>query len=422
MPTAVEMVRQEGAPIVDFDHHSEDYAKRHVEIARDLLENSPVAWTEAYDGFWVLSRYDDVRFVLENWRLFSSENRIAEGDYSRRGGIIPPPGISLPLNESDPPNHTRLRMVEAPYFTPKYLRKWAEVAETYTRRAIDEIIETGRGDLVTDICGRIPVMTTLHLGGADPEEWEFYADPLAFQGGPGGEAYLAKVMEKLNAIIEDRRINPRDDMATSLANAVIEGRPLPTETAVGMLHIVLTGGFDTAISILCDGFDWLEANPDKRDWLRDHPEMIDNAADEFMRMWPPVLKLVRNATQDIQFGGYTVRAGDWVAVSIQAANHDPSHFENPYQVILARPNARDQLAFSAGNHRCLGAPLGRLELRHVFREVLRRLPDYRIDRNRAQRKASIHPTRGWETIPISFTPGKREGERGGSSGAEADCP
>ena len=123
MPTAVEMVRQEGAPIVDFDHHSEDYAKRHVEIARDLLENSPVAWTEAYDGFWVLSRYDDVRFVLENWRLFSSENRIAEGDYSRRGGIIPPPGISLPLNESDPPNHTRLRVVEAPYFPPKYLRK-----------------------------------------------------------------------------------------------------------------------------------------------------------------------------------------------------------------------------------------------------------------------------------------------------------
>ena len=409
MPTTTEMVRQAGAPIVPFDHHSKEWAARYIEIAQSMLEKSPVAWTEAYGGFWVLSRYEDVRYVLENWKLFSSENKMPQGDRSRRGVIIPPVGISLPLNESDPPRHTTLRMIEAPYFTPKYLRKWTAVAADFTTRAIDAIIETGEGDLVKDICARIPVMTTLALGGANPEEWEYYSHPLAFHGGPEGEAFLAGVMEKLHGIIFDRRRSPRDDMATALAHATVEGEPLATDVAVGMLHVVLTGGFDTAISILSDGFSWLEENPDRRDLLRNHPNMIDNAADEFMRMWPPVLNLIRNVTQDVQLGGFPLRAGDQVSCSIQAANHDPSHFGNPYEVQLDRKNARDQLAFSAGNHRCLGAPLGRLELRHVFSEVLRRVPDYKIDRSRAQRKATISPTRGWETMPITFTPGKREG-------------
>jgi len=409
MPTTADLARAEGAPIIPFDHHSPEWAARHIDMARGFLEQTPVAWTEAYGGFWLLSRYEDVRFVLENWKLFSSENRMPQGDYSRRGGIIPPVRITLPLNESDPPRHTSLRMIEAPYFTPKYLRKWTTMAADFTTRAIDAIIEKGEGDLVKDICARVPVMTTLALGGADPEEWEYFSHPLAFQGGPEGEAYLAGVLQKLRSIILDRRKSPRDDMATALANATVDGEPLDTDVAVGMLHIVLTGGFDTAICILSDGFNWLEENPDKRELLRNHPEMIDNAADEFMRMWPPVLNLVRNVTQDIQFGGFMLRAGDQVSCSIQAANHDPDHFENPYEVQLDRKNARDQLAFSAGNHRCLGAPLGRLELRHVFSEVLRRIPDYKIDRSQARRKPTISPTRGWETMPITFTPGQPEG-------------
>lgn len=409
MPTTTEMARAAGVPIIPFDHHAPEFAAHHAEICKDILEKTPLAWSEAYGGFWYVSKYDDVRFVLENWERFSSENRLAQGDLTRRGTSIPAYSIELPLNHSDPPSHTRLRMIEAPYFTPKYLRRWMDAAGAFTRRSIDSIIEKGEGDLVKDICARVPVMTTLCVGGADPEEWEFYSNPLAFAGGPDGDAYLAEVMDKLEKIILDRRENPREDMATALANAKVDGEPLPTKTAVGMLHIVLTGGFDTAISILSDAFYWLGQNPEKRAWLRGNPDMIDNATDEFMRMWPPVVTMARTVAKDQEFAGVTLREGDWIAFSIEAANHDPNHFENPYEVLLDRKNARDQLAFSAGNHRCLGAPLGRVEMHHVIKEVLRRIPDYKIDESRIRRKAGIHPTRGWESMPVTFTPGRREG-------------
>jgi len=397
------------APVVEYDHWSADYARNHAEISRRMLEECPVAWSESHDGFWVISRYDDARFVVENWQKFSSENRGDPVDRTRRGIMIPQIPVPLMLNECDPPLHSKRRIIEAPYFTPRHLRGWVSAAEEYTRRAIDRVIEQGGIEFVDDLCLRVPAMTTLHVGGVDPEAWELYARPERVYGPDGEERARAEIMEDLVRLLERRRTDPRDDMATALAVAQIDGEPLDIRVAAGMLNTVVTGGFDTATSLLCNALDWLDRNPEQRAFLHAHPERMENAVEEFLRMFPPLCNLARNVVEDCELGGQHLRAGDRVLLSLNAANHDPRKFPAPFEVQLDRANAREHLSYSAGNHRCLGAPLARVELRHVLHEVLRRMPDFAIDRERARRFATIGLTNGWDLLPARFSPGIREG-------------
>ena len=403
MATAIEAIK----PVISYDHNGPDYAQRYEEIAKDLLANSPVAWSDTYDGFWVISRYADVKRIADNWQLFSSENRAHEGDMTRRGIVVPPLPFPPPLNESDPPVHTRRRMIEAPYFTPKHLRQWQEAAKTFTRIAIDDVIEKGELEFVRDICLRIPAMTTLHVGGVDPQDWDLYAHPANYFEGDQAAVY-GQVIERLVGILLQRRDDPRDDIATALARATVEGdEPMDVHVAAGMLHTIVTGGFDTAMSLLGNALEWMECNPQAREHLRAHPEAMENAVEEFLRNFPPVHHIARSVVEDIELSGQKLKAGDQVLMQFYAANHDPEKFENPWEIRLDRPNARDHMAYSGGNHRCLGAPLARVEMRHILNEVLRRMPDYRIDRDRAQRFEVFAPVHGWARLLATFSPGPR---------------
>lgn len=399
-------------PVVSYDHHSIDYAASYREVATDMLANAPVAWSDTYGGFWVISRYDDVRFVAENWDKFSSENRGPE-DTERRGIMIPSIPVPLMLNECDPPIHTKRRMIEVPYFTPKHLRRWVSAAVAYTQRAIDDVIETGEVEFFKDLCLRVPAMTVLHVAGVDSEDWELFAEPLTIYGPEGAERAQQEIMGKLHDLLAERREDPREDMASALSQAKVDGEPMDIDVAAGMLHTIVTGGFDTATSLLCNALDWLEQHPAERELLRAHPDLMENAVEEFLRQFPPLNNLARNVVNDIEMGGQLLRAGDRVQMSLYAANHDPAKFPDPFKMDFRRENAREHVAYSAGNHRCLGAPLARIELRHVLSEVLRRMPDYRIDRSHAQRMETIGLINGWTRLPATFTPGHREAAASG---------
>lgn len=391
--------------LVHYDHTSPEYAQSFPEVARRLLAEQPVAWSDTHDGFWVVSRYDEVKFVTDNWEKFSSEHRV--GDPGRRGIMIPTSPIPLMLNECDPPVHTKRRMIEAPYFTPRHLRNWVKAAEEYTRRAINDVIESGTIEFIDDLCLRVPAMTTLHVGGVDPQDWELYAKPQTVYGEDGMDKAYQEIMAKLVALIEQRRADPREDMASALAKAEVDGEPMDVAVAAGMLHTIVTGGFDTATSLLCNALDYIDRNPEARAFLSTHPEAMENAVEEFLRQFPPLNNLARNVVADTELGGQQLKAGDRVQLFLYAANHDPAKFEDPFEMHFDRKNAREHLAYSSGNHRCLGSPLARIELRHVLNEVLRRMPDYRIDRMRAKRFESTHVINGWHLLPATFTPGEK---------------
>lgn len=399
--------------LVRFDHHSPEYAQSYASIIGELQRESPVAWTEAHGGYWIATRYADVKFIGENADLFSSENRILQGDDSRRGVMIPQLPDPLMLNESDPPLHTKRRMVIAPFFTPKHLPRWVEAAVQYSREAIDAVIETGKVEFILDICLKVPAMTTLHVAGVDPYEWQKYALPGHLRSiYPADHPdypvdSFAEIVAGLSEVIEERRREPRLDIASALATASIDGKAMSSDVAAGMLLTIVTGGFDTATAMFAHSLKWLAENPERRAWLREHPEAHENTVDELLRHFTPLHSLARNATRDIELGGQTIKAGERVLMSLWGANHDPAKFADPFEVRFDRENARDHVSYSSGCHRCVGSSLARIELRHLLGEILNRLPDFRIDS--CERQDTIGVIDGWKYMNASFTPGRKIG-------------
>jgi cytochrome P450 len=177
-----------------------------------------------------------------------------------------------------------------------------------------------------------------------------------------------------------------------------------------MLQSLLFGGFDTTAATAGNALYWLEHHPELHRRLIDDDKFLEKAVDEFLRVFPPLVGgLSRTVTQPTELRGQQIKKGDRVLLMFNSGNLDAERFECPDEVRLERSNARQNLAFGAGPHRCLGSVLGMSEVGIIVRAVLKRLPDYRIDREKARRVPRMGGVNGWLTMPIRFTPGQRRG-------------
>jgi cytochrome P450 len=401
--------------VIDFDHYSPEYAKNWPDIlAARHQSGCPVAWSEEHGGYWVLTGYDAVKQASSSPDIFTSVNDV---DGSRNGGkgvLIPQRPYQLTLNEEDPPISLKYRMLEAPFFMPKFLKGWEELATRHLKDAINAVIERGTCDLVADIAQPVTAKTTLHIVGIDEDEWAEFALPahkVAFTPATDPNYPLAainRIKERLGELLDERRADPRDDVASKLALAKIGDEPLSRDAAINMLIALVTGGFDTTVTLACHSLVWLEGQPDARERMLADPKVMDNAVEECLRAFSPTHGTARTAVQDTEFFGAHLCKGDRTMLSWAGANRDPSVFENPGEVRIDRPNAKDHMAFGGGAHRCLGAPLAKLEVKMILTEVLRRLPDYRIDRDAMQPYPSAGLINGFIRLPIAFTPGETE--------------
>ncbi|MCK9541405.1 MAG: cytochrome P450, partial [Novosphingobium sp.] len=369
--------------VIDFDFRGPGYVERWVESARERVTSCPVAWTEAYGGHWVVSGYEYVKAVLEDWETFSSDNRNPDKPLCK-GILIPPSPHRLSLSESDPPVHGPLRLTEAPFFAPRAIREWEEIAAQRTEEVLDTVIEAGSAEFIRDVATPIPAMTTMQLAGVPLDHWREFAlsahemsfrsseDPLY----PFEE--IRFVQGKLIELLHDRRATPRQDVISAIANRVVDGKPIGDEVGLGMLNAFIFGGFDTATTALANALIWLEGKQELYPRLLDDDALMRNAVEELLRVYPSNHGIARTATRDAELGGQRIKAGDRVYLSWAAANRDPAQFDDPDEVRLDRPNAAMHMSFSGGVHKCLGAPLARMEIRVVLRAIMRRIPDYRI--------------------------------------------
>lgn len=400
-----------GISEIVFNHHDADYAANWKAKAAELhARDYPLAWTSAHGGYWVLASWADTKACLEDWRTFSSDNDIGGARGGGKGVTVPRQPYRLILNESDPPLHTALRMLEAPFLMPKALRKWAAVAEEYLNDGIDAVLPRGEADLVRDVIIPTTARTTLHLVGWDMSDWENAALSAhdASYITPGAPGYPMEQMDRLRRtfreMLADRRASPREDVVTALSGARVLDRQLGDDEAESMISALVFGGFDTITSASLHALVWLDGNRDCHRRLIDDDAFLANAADEFLRIVSPASGVARTATRDVELGGQTIRKGQHVYFWLAGANRDPRKFENPERVWLERPNARDHLAFSAGGHRCLGASLGKIELKIILRTFLSRIPDYRVDHAAIEPFPSFKSTNGLSRAPVSFSP------------------
>jgi cytochrome P450 len=388
---------------VDYDHHRPlaewDPDARHAE----LRAACPVAYTERYGGYWVVTSYGAVTAGGQAPDELTTAHDLEGG---RFGGIaIPPPNYRSLPSEVDGPAHLRYRRLIQPALSPSAAAAWGARARQWTVDSVSPHLAEGRIDLVLDIANPVPAMVTLALVGLPAEDWETYAEPLhALVYAEPGSAHRARIQEtiaglraRLASLVTARRAQPSNDLA-SAAVAVLDDAD-----AVNVLFTVISGGLDTTTALIANALVWLDEHRDVRARLAADPPARTPAREEFLRVFSPAPATARTVTEPTDLGGESLEHGDRVLLSWAAANRDPSVFEEPDRVDVARPNNR-HVAFGAGPHRCIGASLARATFDAVLDVVLEQLPEYAVDRAAAQRYTRVGAVNGWVTVPATFTP------------------
>jgi cytochrome P450 len=300
-------------------------------------------------------------------------------------------------------------------FSPKRLAALEDHIAEHARVLVDRVIERGRCDFATEIAGEMPLSVICEILGVPLEDRQrLYAltarmlaseipdRAAAFRDAMAAAAELRAYGAALEAA---KREAPGDDLATDLLNAEFEGRRLHTGEFQAFFMLLLNAGADTTRSLLCFGLDLLLEHPEILARLRDHPDQLPRAIEEMLRCEPPVIHFRRTAVRDTRLGDARIAEGNKVVVFFPSANRDAAVFEEPDRFDIDRwPN--HHFAFGHGAHFCLGAPLARLESKHVFREVLTRLAG--LERAAPLVRSRSTFVRSVRSQELRFVPGARE--------------
>ncbi len=410
------MSDRDGVPVIDFDHHSPQFAANADSVWKQLRETCPVAWSEHYGGFWVLSDYEGNHEVLKHQEIFTSERWPEDDGYGRQS--IPVSGLgnsplTLPL-ELDPPAHTPVRQLLNPLLSPNASRAMGPSIARWTTSHIDAVIESGECDLVYDITSPVPAHITLEWLGFPLEHADLasYAFHDMLGCAPGTELFnralhsIVRIQEILQATVAARRADPRDDVISHLTRQELNGEPVDDGTIVGLCTVLVGGGVDTTTSLTSSALVHLNRDRHLRRRLIDEPELLIPATEEFLRHYAPLATIARTTRQDTELRGCPVRAGDPILISRHSANYDAKQFEEPERFIPDRfPNRH--VSFGLGVHRCVGSHLARLMFQEMITQILRRMPDYEIDETTITPYPDRGFAQGWVSLPARFTTSKK---------------
>lgn len=388
--------------IREFDHHSAEYAERHLQIYDYLREHCPAARSRAHGGFTVLTRYKDVAAAARRWQDFSSASDPDRHGYD--GVAIPPIAVisQLPI-ELDPPRHDELRSLLAPIFSRDAIQRLRPALTELADRSLSELEATEPADLADGFARRIPAETILGLIGLPPARWRRYLAPITRAAGtPPADLTVDRAADLAGIagdIAEelDQRGESGQDLLSQLARARDAGAAISDEDIIYTCTLLLFAGVENVAATVGHALVYLDAHPEIRLRLRAKPAQLTAAREEFIRYFSPAQLLARTVTRDLTIAGENLAPGERVLLSWASANHDPAAFDHPGQIIIDRLPSR-HLAFGIGRHYCLGAHLARLEIDVMLAAILDNYPHFRIDRTRTRRFASIGMVNGLDSL------------------------
>ncbi len=401
-----------------FDHHSPEHAADPVGAYRRLREQGGIATSDRHGGYTVLARYDHVTEVARQHETYSSMLELS-GDEGYGGGITLPhnPAASrMSLSEMDPPDWRPFRKILNPLFTPEAVSRFEPRIREISAECLDRVIEKGSCDLVFDLCNPVPAIVTLEYLGLDTSEWERYAVPVhmsTYTPRDVNNPQFRKLMDSFSWIFQQirdeiarRRATPHqgNDILSALMTVDDEDGLMTDDLVFETAYTALAAGVDTTTSLLSAALWHLDKYPEDRERLVADPSLLPAACEEFLRMYSPGQAMARTVKCPASVGGRQFQRGDRVLLAWASANRDEQAFENPDQFVLDRSPNR-HLAFGFGIHRCIGAALARQEFIVVMDEVLKRIPDYAIDRSRAHHYPDVGLMYGFQEMPATFTPG-----------------
>ena len=358
---------------------------------------------------WLVTSYQEARELLADPRLRKDVNEMVKlfspGSAAAYGSLL-----SRHMLNSDPPDHTRLRKLVGKAFTGRAVERLRPRVEEIAEGLLAAMAAAGGPDRVTDLVESyalpLPIMVISELLGMPPGDWsDFRGWTLAWVTGQSQEdvgAASAHLAGYLAALIEEKRARPGGDLLSGLVHVSDEGSGLTAGEVLNMALLLLVAGFETTVNLIGNGVLALLSNPGQLGLLRSRPELMPGAVEELLRYDGPLhTATVRFTSEPVRAGDVEIPAGELVFISLLAAHRDGSRFADPERLdIMREPGG--SLAFGHGIHRCVGAPLARMEGQIAIGRLLGRFPDIALagaDAPRYRRALLMH---GLQALPVTI--------------------
>ncbi|WP_233520366.1 cytochrome P450 [Prauserella sp. PE36] len=358
-----------------------------------MLAEHPVHWNERYQA-WFLHRHEDVLWALRNPAFSSDRVRpVYETHLSEEKRAARAPTFEVLRHWMvflDPPEHTRLRKLVMPAFSPKRVATWRPRVEQVVQETLAGLRDRERFDFVADFAYPIPAIVVAELIGVPAQDRDLFKKwsddilTLVFgaQGEPGRRELAQQGLVELTGYLSDLvakiRRDPGDDVISSLVTAHDVEPPLDDREIIATCALLVFGGHETTTNLIANGTRQLLRHPEQWNLLRDEPERITTAVEELLRFDGPSRLEQRLLAEDLELRGKTLRKGDNVFLVQSAANRDPEVFDRPHELDITRQR-NNHVAFGFGVHHCLGNFLARLEAQVAIPAVLDALPDLALD-------------------------------------------
>jgi cytochrome P450 len=395
------------------------------DVYRWLRATNPlgVAHVEGFDPFWVVTKHADILEISRNNALFPSAVRgttlTTQAGEARARAITGTPHLVRSLVQMDEPDHMKYRLLTQAWFMPANIRKREEGIRVLAKQAVEQFVSLpGRCDFVKDVALHYPLRVVMNILGVPEDDFgrmlrltqELFGasdpDTERFKAALSDEQFaqlLVGVVQDFTDYFEtltaDRRAKPRDDLATLLANAEIDGAPLPPFERTGYYTIIATAGHDTTSSSTAAAMWALCTVPGLLERVRGDLSLVSALIEESIRWATPVKTFMRSASADTELRGRQIKEDDWLMLCYASGNRDEEVFPNPDAFDIDRKPNR-QLAFGNGAHLCLGQHLARLEMRILYEELLPKVKSVRLDGE--PRLSESFFVNGLKALPIQF--------------------
>jgi cytochrome P450 len=339
-----------------------------------LRGTCPVGHSDKYDGFWYLTKNQDIFAAEQDPRTFAVAPSM----------LLPDLGTDFPMIpiDIDPPDHALYRRILLPLFSPRAVARLEDGMRRTSRELLRQVTEQEVADASSLYARPMPTIVFSRFAGFPEKDWpkfDAWVDDIIYERTTDparAHAAADEVVDYFDRLLEERRGDTsQDDLISQLYRARIDGRPLTRSELVSYCYLLFVAGLDTTAWAIRSSLWYLARNPDDQERLRRQPELIPAAAEEFLRTMSPVQAMARTCQADTEIRGQQIKAGDRVVLVFGAGNRDPESFENPDDIQIGRDSNR-HLAFGAGIHRCLGSHLGRRELVIALEEFIAGTPAF----------------------------------------------
>lgn len=375
---------------------AQDPAAQHVFAPVRAADPLHYAQADGYPSFWAVTKHSDIIEIGKRPDVFLNAPMsflVSHADIERMAADTQGKIYIRALTHMDAPDHRLYRGVTQSWFMPANLKRLEATVEGTVKTMLDRMRSSdGTCDFANDIAPWLPLKVIMGLLGVPerdhahvlkltqellaPEDPEHKREETPGQLSVRGQVFK-DFYDYFRDVVEDRRRNPTDDLASVIANMQVNGGPAPELETLSYFVTLSTAGHDTTYATLAGGLLELIRNPEQMQLLRDKPELAASAAEEMFRWVSPIKHFVRTACVDTELRGKSIKAGDRMMLCYPSANRDEEAFDRPEQFRIDRSPNR-HLAFGSGVHSCLGQHLARMEVRTFFREFVRQVGDIEL--------------------------------------------